>query len=107
MLRDIISSNSYAALSNIIEKSDIYDLLCGDANRIGAICKEWNDAFKASGAYYTMKHLIMFEGYLFREGQSQIDAVRELESMLVRIEADVLHNKCIAMLNNNIRINVD
>lgn len=107
MLRDIISSNSYAALSNIIEKSDIYDLLCEDANRIGAICKEWNDAFKASGAYYTMKHLIMFEGYLFREGQSQIDAVRELESMLAHIDADTLHNKCVVMLHDNIRINVD
>lgn len=104
MLKEIIRANSYDMLEDVIKRySDVYETLCIKGKSVKEpVCREWIEAFKASGAYYTMKHLIMFEGYVFYEKQTQAEAVIMLEGMLLK-DADVLHEKCVNMLDRHNR----
>ena len=42
-------------------------------------CRRWLDAYKGAGAYFTMRNLILFHGARFTEGQTQSDAIAQLE----------------------------
>lgn len=58
----------------------------------------FRNAFKSSGAYYTMKHLIMFEGYVFAEmnqGQS-LDYLKSLQ-----IDGDLLFAEFVKIFEIN------
>lgn len=58
----------------------------------------FRSAFKASGAYYTMKHLIMFEGYLFKDmtQQQSLDYLGSLQ-----INGDLLFDEFVKIFNIN------
>ena len=61
--------------------------------------KEFKEAYKASGAYYTMKHLIMFEGYSF-ENMTTKESLDYLQTM-ISFNSGVLHEKCIELIKLN------
>lgn len=98
--------NSYEKLYKLLCEDEYFNLLKnGYTDCVSRLNNSWENAFMASGAYYTMKHLIMFEGYLFRESQTSLDAIKELESM-ISVEADAiqLFDACTRMMDKCIRI---
>ena len=109
ILNKIVSANSYSKLYEILSESRVYEVMtkAGYYSYNDNRSQKWINAFKASGAYYTMKHLIMFEGYLFRPDQTSEEAIKELEMQLKTINADNLHSNCISLLHNNFRISVE
>ena len=67
---------------------------------------EFANVYKAAGAYYTMKDLILFEGYRFRDGGETVDAsLRMLETVFSNIaneynlgEINALHDNGYKMM---------
>ena len=44
-----------------------------------AKCKEWKEAFKGAGAYYSLKNMIMFHGVVLRDCNGKDDSLEALE----------------------------
>ena len=107
LLNKTMQANNYMKLYEIISNNKVFNIMkkFNYTDRVNSMLNKWTYAFIASGAYYTMKHLIMFEGYLFRPDQTQLEAMKELESTINNtVDADALHHRFDLLMKNNFRI---
>ena len=64
-------------------------------------CREWQDAFKGSGAYFTMRNLIMFHGCNYVGCGNYDESLRELDKYATRCEGYELLGALKRMLRQN------
>ena len=64
-------------------------------------CREWQDAFKGSGAYFTMRNLIMFHGCNYVGCGDYDESLRELDKYATRCEGYELLGALKRMLRQN------
>lgn len=85
LLDKIKKCNGYSNLYDVLNEDEIYQTLMKSdfLNRYDcSISNMFITAFIASGAFYTMKHLVMFEGYLTHEGETQAEAMKNVTGMI-------------------------
>lgn len=96
--KDVAQANSYADILEAVNGFNFKKI--NNYNSQLDIPESWKSAFKSSGAFFTMKHLVMFEGYVFEEGMSTKDSLSIIK--LTELNADVLHKMCIEMFSKGI-----
>lgn len=64
-------------------------------------CREWQDAYKGSGAYFTMRNLIMFHGCNYVGCGNYDESLRELDKYATRCEGYELLGALKRMLRQN------
>jgi len=94
--RQVNRCNNYKKLSQTLESFD-YVVLPYETRK----SKDFIDVFKGAGAYYTIKHLIMFEGCSFK-GAFESNATNKLKSFLRQeLEGYVYHAMLKELLDDN------
>lgn len=73
---NVHSATSYEKMNHVLRAFNLLKLEHGTSKS-----KAFLDAFEKSGAYYTLKHLILFEG-LSLKGKSGADAAKELNEYI-------------------------
>lgn len=86
---------SYNDISKIVGSVKIYDLPHETKKS-----RTFVECFKANGAYYTMKHLIMFKGFRLKQTATTFGSLAELKEMR-NLEGYKLHAILLEMLNQN------
>lgn len=79
IVEDIKNSENYAEIHYLLKK------FMASMNKIPADtpkCPEWKTAFKGSGAYYTLKNLLLFHGCLLRGCSDKQESMEQLTSYL-------------------------
>lgn len=98
--------NSYYRFVTTFEKYNIRGIEDLYGVNIPNVFRKFMNAYLSSGAYYTMKHLIMFDGYVFADGQTTELALRQLETnILSGVDSEKLHDKCKMLIENGIKVN--
>ena len=96
---DVRNANSPLALYNAMRK---FRQCIPHATELGfQQCREWQDAFKGSGAYYTMRNLIMFHGCNYVGCGNYDDSLRELDKYATRCAGYELLGALKRMLRQN------
>lgn len=99
-IRDIESAKNY---------NDLYVYLKRFIDKMNKIpsdtpkCSEWKIAFKGSGAYYSLKNMILFHNCVLRGCENKHDSFAKLRSCLVTYKGD--YWKFHAMLKDTIEFN--
>lgn len=97
--------NSYYRFVTTFEK---YNIRCIEnlySVNISNVFRKFMNAYLASGAYYTMKHLIMFDGYVFADGQTTELALKQLETNIsCGVDSEKLQDKCKMLIENGIKV---
>lgn len=86
---------SYNDISKIVGSVGVYDLPYETKKS-----RTFVECFKANGAYYTMKHLIMFKGFKLKQATTTVGSLAELEWMR-KLEGYKLHAILLEMLDQN------
>lgn len=86
---------SYNDISKIVGSVKVYDLPHKTKKS-----RTFVECFKANGAYYTMKHLIMFKGFKLKQATTTVGSLAELEGMR-SLEGFKLHAILLEMLDQN------
>lgn len=95
--RQVDACNDYKTMSKVLEAFR-YVILPNDTKK----SKAFTEAYKGSGAYYTLKHLIMFEDYKFKGIVQPSLAVSTLKQYLdQKTPAYVFHAMLKEMLKDN------